>query len=715
MFIVSNFAFCWVNKSGILDLISYSNPYNDKEVVLTGITHSSNVYMSCVIDMVSGKGLSTELDLLYGSNLKRTIINGVKKRIGYLADSKIHIYNYINMVKIAEIYTGKDWNNSNTKICFSKDGTLIYVFEADELRLTVYEVDTGIIKEVFLIDSNPKLYSAGYLNGDKEEFAIVKNDSMEFWSIATKTITRKIPFNSKSEKVEFRNNGDNITLVLNSNNFIILNSNTGTEIFNKICSSTISNYELSANMQFLICNSQYESCFLYDIKSDTIIQNSKTIRNYLYINSDYSKVIGSEDIYFSCNHDDMPTKSPSYFLYDLQKLNKITSIPEGLVLNPWQIFSNDQNNRIAVVGKNDSIHYYTAILDENGDFIKYIHTQEMPVAFTSKSDYLVSNKAGKLFFYNIDKDSLEKVLETGRNYMNNIFFINKNKERIVTENLDYMDVFDYESFNLLHTIDLKSLGKTFKMVHCDIKGNIKYFVNDEFYSFDVYTGTSTPVELSNIPSNAKIETISSDGNHLLLSINNDSLLVYDVLLQKISYTYKIKEYSYPEHTFSKGFLGNYTLLWYSYRSNPMDDWTYINAYDLEKGIKVGVSGYPAPYVSKDGLYYGYVDCPYIYGFSHIPKEVSVNDDLILNNNLLIYPNPSSDYIEINFDAIADINPTLKRGVDESSDIQIFNSLGESVLSVEQTSPSVQKIDISNFSSGIYFIKIGNRVEKFVKR
>ena len=92
------------------------------------------------------------------------------------------------------------------------------------------------------------------------------------------------------------------------------------------------------------------------------------------------------------------------------------------------------------------------------------------------------------------------------------------------------------------------------------------------------------------------------------------------------------------------------------------------------------------------------------------SNTSVSDEKI-QNIISIYPNPANDYIEINPDAI---NPTLKRRVDESSDIQIFNTLGEIILSVEQTSPSVQRIDISNLSPGMYFIKIGDRVEKFAK-
>ena len=70
------------------------------------------------------------------------------------------------------------------------------------------------------------------------------------------------------------------------------------------------------------------------------------------------------------------------------------------------------------------------------------------------------------------------------------------------------------------------------------------------------------------------------------------------------------------------------------------------------------------------------------------------------DNISVYPNPASNYIEIK--------------TSKGSDFQIFNMLGEIVLSVEQTPPYVQRIDISKLSHGIYFLKIGNRVEKFVK-
>ncbi|PKL84520.1 MAG: hypothetical protein CVV22_12515 [Ignavibacteriae bacterium HGW-Ignavibacteriae-1] len=83
--------------------------------------------------------------------------------------------------------------------------------------------------------------------------------------------------------------------------------------------------------------------------------------------------------------------------------------------------------------------------------------------------------------------------------------------------------------------------------------------------------------------------------------------------------------------------------------------------------------------------------------------------------LLIFPNPASEYIEIN----ATINPTVNRRVDESSDIKVFTTLGEIVVTVPSTlnyngSGESVRIDISHLPTGLYFVRIGDRFEKFVK-
>jgi hypothetical protein len=91
-----------------------------------------------------------------------------------------------------------------------------------------------------------------------------------------------------------------------------------------------------------------------------------------------------------------------------------------------------------------------------------------------------------------------------------------------------------------------------------------------------------------------------------------------------------------------------------------------------------------------------------------------------NNELLVSPNPAEEYIEITFESInpnhsLSINPTLKRGVDEQSEIYIYNTLGEEVLT-ESIHPmtSSHRLNIESLPKGMYYVKAGNRMVKFMK-
>ncbi|MCO5250437.1 MAG: M43 family zinc metalloprotease [Candidatus Kapabacteria bacterium] len=89
---------------------------------------------------------------------------------------------------------------------------------------------------------------------------------------------------------------------------------------------------------------------------------------------------------------------------------------------------------------------------------------------------------------------------------------------------------------------------------------------------------------------------------------------------------------------------------------------------------------------------------------------SVND-LTPSTDFGISPNPASEYIEI----AIDINPTVNRRVDEGSEVNIYNTLGECVISVEtRHAVSLQRIDISHLPRGVYYLRIGSRTQMFVK-
>jgi len=84
--------------------------------------------------------------------------------------------------------------------------------------------------------------------------------------------------------------------------------------------------------------------------------------------------------------------------------------------------------------------------------------------------------------------------------------------------------------------------------------------------------------------------------------------------------------------------------------------------------------------------------------------LGVKDNPIVTENL-ISPNPASNYINVDLSFLRM----------QESEIKIFDVFGNCVLSVEsQNFVSLQKIDISTLPSGIYFVRIGDVVQKFVK-
>ena len=78
-----------------------------------------------------------------------------------------------------------------------------------------------------------------------------------------------------------------------------------------------------------------------------------------------------------------------------------------------------------------------------------------------------------------------------------------------------------------------------------------------------------------------------------------------------------------------------------------------------------------------------------------------------NNEFSIYPNPATDYIEIS-------QPSENSKLSEGLQIKIYDVFGESLISVAQTSSSVQKIDVSALPAGIYFVRVGEIIQKFIK-
>jgi len=92
---------------------------------------------------------------------------------------------------------------------------------------------------------------------------------------------------------------------------------------------------------------------------------------------------------------------------------------------------------------------------------------------------------------------------------------------------------------------------------------------------------------------------------------------------------------------------------------------------------------------------------------HTTKNTCINDGSCRNNLLIIKPNPSSDYIEIS-------SQFIDSGLGKSETIKIYNAFGKIVLSLDTNIIStLQPINISHLSNGIYYLKFGNETAKFI--
>jgi hypothetical protein len=113
------------------------------------------------------------------------------------------------------------------------------------------------------------------------------------------------------------------------------------------------------------------------------------------------------------------------------------------------------------------------------------------------------------------------------------------------------------------------------------------------------------------------------------------------------------------------------------------------------------------YISPDNKYLIANNCSSqsnIYNLE-IDNVLSIDSESINNySDILLYPNPATDFIEINI--INETNPN-------ASFAQIFNIFGIEVSKSSLTDGN-NRINISHFPAGVYYIRIGDKTEKFVK-
>ena len=74
----------------------------------------------------------------------------------------------------------------------------------------------------------------------------------------------------------------------------------------------------------------------------------------------------------------------------------------------------------------------------------------------------------------------------------------------------------------------------------------------------------------------------------------------------------------------------------------------------------------------------------------------------VNNQFSIYPNPANSILNIALTNQQTVN------------VQVFDVLGNEVLKSATSNSKQTSIDVSNLNSGVYFVKVGNSTQKFIK-
>lgn len=100
------------------------------------------------------------------------------------------------------------------------------------------------------------------------------------------------------------------------------------------------------------------------------------------------------------------------------------------------------------------------------------------------------------------------------------------------------------------------------------------------------------------------------------------------------------------------------------------------------------------------IFEGYADLNTTYGALNTTQEVLSSNDFSISD-FRIYPNPANDFI------------TIESNTVQISSVNVYDVLGKNVLS--QNELANNRLDVSNFDSGIYFVKISSEDASITKK
>jgi hypothetical protein len=484
----------------------------------------------------------------------------------------------------------------------------------------------------------------------------------------------------------------------------------------------IPNYEfggsinISNKKRYIFFAEFHMNYMIYDVHEDRIVHSGRDFLAMNYNNGvgfldDSHELIGSFNVSIE-RFDFINNQTTAYFGIDIDN-GKLAFSPDNKYLHSydWGEFKIDIQTGEIVEYQNSSILTY------NNSMTQYVY-----------QEYYPSTDKSYLNVYDIEKDehiSLEK-FSSGKGNVNPRFsdddkllaFSNSSTGKVFvfeTENYSMVDSF---SFNFSHEFNLSFSPNNQYLSFVESEYN--ELNENEFLNFrDITNKTFFCENLTTGSVGFKYEFLSND---LIIGLqyNRESCLAIS----------EICSVSKPQVTFcpihKSDFITNFSITKdkryciAGVYGKGVVQYHHLFIYDIINRMHIdSIEGlYWTFTISDDQKYLAAIDndTRFLYLYELDKVISSVGEEIVEDVSFTLHPNPATEYIEI----AVDINPTVNRGVDEVADIKVFNTLGECVMTALTAHPSTGsgsdnlRIDVSTLPRGVYYVRMGNRTQMFVK-
>ncbi|MEI6089062.1 MAG: T9SS type A sorting domain-containing protein [bacterium] len=715
IFVLANqFAYSWV-KGGLGDGYYIYNPENDKDLIITAEINSQTLVF--YLDLVNSK--TTKLPIIDQG------IAAISEKNSMLitGGSSYKLYNYKTGEKILSF--DKTGETVNTNYCIDSSGKYFYAWNGGTLTLKTYDIYENKLIDTYVYDINPvNILQSIMLPGKNALCMINKSGVVKFYSLSGDHSSNLAEMTLPTgKKVSVYDNDNYFTYVTGENTICIQKIDSKAEPEIVTLDRNFDNFSFTLGMKY--CYYEYDhGDAVYDIqkKQDRPIYNFPYRIDTYFRDSTLTKSLIGYNV-------DYPTSSISIIkaevnmllLYDLDNKKIMSSVPPAFAGHVDNMIINTDAS-LVYASSNGGITLFEKFLplgglvrNQDSTFLKYLHPKGKSFAFTNDSKYMVSADSNYIYFTNTSTDQIEKTVANTNVSQRKVLY-SSDYTHIYNIYSTGIDIYEYPAMNLIKSVKYEN-NDTLNILDAKNFNNVTTILtNDKICWYakdaDVLTYSSIP----RISTKLRAKELSPKGDYALLYSryaspgSQDTFLVMNVYSKNVEYKFTHQAWA---DMFEIHFFGSQNRLTYSYfaDSNPMFQ-TFFRGINLETGVEKELVGMHRANMHPNGTdYFSADDSKYYY--TGLPSEliVGVKDNQAKESSFEISPNPAGDLITIK---LGDINPTLQRGVDEYLVIQIYNTLGEKVISASARHAVPLQINIANLPKGMYFVRVGGETVKFVK-